>query len=236
MMSTLKHLIWSVFFPRVIGRCFSTLLLKVCCALSVVSFIRPKRYMVATLIATIALSGTICEAQLYKCRDRKGRLNITNVPSSPDCIAYLNTKSRIRSWRGKKVSYDSAKYDDDIVRIGKLYRVDPKLIKAIIHTESDFDHRAVSKSGAQGLMQLMPETAKELRVTNPFNPRENIDGGTRYIKWLLKTFDGDLILSIAAYNAGPTPVREANGIPQIPETVRYVKKVLRHYKAYKAAS
>ena len=229
MENNLKHLTSVLYLSCSFRRCFS--------CRSVANHAWSNWFMVATLVAAIVFAGSIsAEAQLYQCKDRKGRLTITNVPSFSDCTAFLKKKNRNKSWRSRVVSYNPAKYDDDIVRIGKRYRIDPKLIKAIIHTESDFDHRAVSKSGAQGLMQLMPETAKELKVANPFNPRENIDGGTRYFKWLLKTFNGDLILSIAAYNAGPTPVKEANGIPQIPETVRYVKKVLRHYKAYKAAS
>ena len=83
-------------------------------------------------------------------------------------------------------------------------------------------------------MQLMPATARELRVANPFNPRENIDGGTRYFRGLMDTFNGDLILSLAAYNAGPGLVKRTGGVPRITETRRYVNKVLKRYKVYKA--
>jgi soluble lytic murein transglycosylase-like protein len=124
-------------------------------------------------------------------------------------------------------------YDLEIRRVGQRYQVDPPLIKAVIQAESDFDSRAVSSRGAQGLMQLMPETARELRVDNPFNPRENIDGGTRYLRQMLDNFKGDLTLSLAAYNAGPGLVSRTGGVPQIPETVQYVNKVLKQYKEYK---
>ena len=129
----------------------------------------------------------------------------------------------------------SERYDSEIRRIGRLYRVDPSLIKAIIHTESDFDHRAVSRCGAQGLMQLMPGTARELRVSDPFNAQDNIDGGTRYFRSLLDSFNEDLVLSLAAYNAGPGLVARTGGVPEIPETQRYIKKVLKRYKVYKKA-
>ncbi len=130
-------------------------------------------------------------------------------------------------------STDSTTYDQDIRRIGRQYQVDPTLIKAIIRAESDFDHRAVSRRGALGLMQLMPDTARELHVTNPFNPRENIDGGTRYLRQILDSFNGNLTLSLAAYNAGPGLVTRTGAVPEIPETQQYVTKVIRQYKEYK---
>jgi len=115
-----------------------------------------------------------------------------------------------------------------------MYNIDPHLIKAVIRTESGFNHRAISRKGAQGLMQLMPGTAEDLRVDNPFNPGENIDGGVRYLRSLLDTFDGNLILSLAAYNAGPGLVKRTGGVPRIPETIDYVRKVLFNYRMYKA--
>ena len=108
--------------------------------------------------------------------------------------------------------------------------IDPLLIKAIIKAESNFDPAAVSPKGAQGLMQLMPATAKDLQVSNPFDPQENITGGAKYLRFLLDSYRWDLELSLAAYNAGPGNVKQA--IPNIPETRAYVVKVLDNYQTY----
>ena len=175
-------------------------------------------------------------AQLFLCRDSSGKVSFTNVRNSPNCTAY-KMKSKKKGWGSRPQSVgstDRSRYDYDIKRIARRYSVDPPLIKAIIHVESDFNHRAVSSQGAQGLMQLMPATARELKVFNPFNARENIDGGTRYFRKMLDSFNGDLVLSLAAYNSGPGLVARTGGVPQIKETRRYVNKVLKRYKVYKA--
>jgi len=189
----------------------------------------------ALLLALFFIGQTDAQAMIYVCRDSRGGVSFTNVPSLPDCKVFSKTGISRSMRGGGYLTYDSGRYDRDITRVSRLYNVDPHLIKAIIRTESDFNHRAISKEGAQGLMQLMPETARELRVFNPFNAKENIDGGTRYFRRLLDTFGGNIKLSLAAYNAGPGQVQRANGIPAIPETVRYVKKVLRQYRIYKTA-
>lgn len=178
----------------------------------------------------------VCFASIYICRDAGGTMHFTNVRNSGQCKSY-RLKGEKRSYQNYSNSAgpSSSRYDGEIKRIAKRYSVDPSLIKAIIHTESDFDHQAVSRRGAQGLMQLMPATAKELKVYNPFDPRENIDGGTRYFRKLMDNFEGSLILSLAAYNAGPGLVMRTGGVPQIPETRRYVNKVLKRYKVYKAS-
>jgi soluble lytic murein transglycosylase-like protein len=111
--------------------------------------------------------------------------------------------------------------------------VDSALVKAVIKTESNNDNRAISRAGAQGLMQLMPSTAKLRNVDNPFNPAQNIDGGVRHLKHLLSTFNGDTRLALAAYNAGENAVRKYNNsVPPYPETKDYVSKVLSHYGRY----
>jgi soluble lytic murein transglycosylase-like protein len=197
-----------------------------------------KRHISSILFLALALavflsSQTDAWAMIYVCKDPRGGVSFTNVPSLPSCKVF--SKKSKSGWSGsdRRKNHDSGKYDIDITRVSRRYNIDPHLIKAIIQAESDFNHRAVSKQGAQGLMQLMPATARELRVLNPFNPQENIDGGTRYFRRLMNTFGGNVKLSLAAYNAGPGQVLQAKGVPPIPETIRYVNKVLRQYRVYK---
>ena len=107
--------------------------------------------------------------------------------------------------------------------------VDPKLVMALIQQESGFNQNALSKAGAQGLMQLMPATAKSLGVQNAFNPEQNIEGGVKYLKGLLDRFHGNKILALAAYNAGPNAVKKYNGVPPYKETQNYVRNILKNY-------
>ena len=109
------------------------------------------------------------------------------------------------------------------------YGVDDKLVMALINQESGFNQNAISKVGAQGLMQLMPATAKSLGVTNALDPVQNIEGGVKYLQGLLKQFHGNKILALAAYNAGPNAVKKYNGIPPYKETQNYVKNILKNY-------
>lgn len=109
------------------------------------------------------------------------------------------------------------------------YGVDDKLVMALINQESGFNQNAISKAGAQGLMQLMPATAKSLGVTNALDPVQNIEGGVKYLQGLLNQFHGNKILALAAYNAGPNAVKKYNGIPPYKETQNYVKNILKNY-------
>ena len=126
-------------------------------------------------------------------------------------------------------SIPMAELDKYIRKAGFSHGVDPLLVKAVIKVESNFDHDAVSPKGARGLMQLMPDTAKHMSVKDPNDPWENINGGAKYLAWLLKIFKGDLRLTLAAYNAGPKTVRRCDGVPPYPETKRFIRQVMRNY-------
>jgi soluble lytic murein transglycosylase-like protein len=124
-------------------------------------------------------------------------------------------------------------YESLIARASTIYSVDPDLVWAVIKVESNFNNHAVSPKGASGLMQLMPQTSRELGVANPFDPASNIRGGVMHLSRLIDTLKGDLSLSLAAYNAGLGRVIRKKEIPAIPETRNYVKRVLNYYSELK---
>jgi len=175
-------------------------------------------------ISCLAFTPQSAQAQIYQFIDQHGTLHFTNVPTDRHFQPLLVT-------RPPALSYSRLK--STIYKTGQQYRVDPHLIRAVIKIESDFDPWAVSSAGAQGLMQLMPETASSLSVINPFDPEENIDGGTRYLRYLLTLFEGDTKLAVAAYHAGEKMVQRFGGIPPVRQTQDYVKKVLKTYRGYK---
>ncbi len=162
------------------------------------------------------------QAALFVFVDEQGVRHFTNVPDDPRYKPVPGLRTR----RQRAATY---KYDALIRKASRNFKVDPHLIKAVIKAESDFDRYAVSRKGARGLMQLMPDTAQEMNVDDPFDPKENILGGTRYLSKLLDMFNGDIKLALAAYNSGPERVKQLGRIPRIPETLRYVKKVLKYY-------
>jgi hypothetical protein len=131
------------------------------------------------------------------------------------------------------VAGDPAKYEDTVRKTAKRYSLEPSLVKAVIRAESNFDPMAISPKGAMGLMQLMPDTARLHEVRNAFDPTENIHGGARHLRYLMDRYAGKLDLVLAAYNAGTKPVDECRGIPRIPETQEYVRRVRLFHVIYR---
>ena len=148
-----------------------------------------------------------------------------------ECYA-CNPHSKI-NWNKVKLNLKS--FTQAIDKESELNKIDPALVRAIIHAESAFNSQAISRAGAQGLMQLMPATAKELGVTNALDAQQNIAGGTQYIAQLLQQFNGNIKLATAAYNAGPNAVKKYNGVPPYEETQVYVKRVAILFSRYQKA-
>jgi hypothetical protein len=137
-----------------------------------------------------------------------------------------------RSWRYNEASGPlwQSQYNDIIIAAAKKFDVDAALVSAVIKAESDYNPRTLSNKGARGLMQLMPATAERFGVTNSFDPAQNIHAGTRYLRWLLKTFDGNADLAVAAYNAGEGNVWKYDGVPPFRETVNYISRISKHIR------
>ena len=185
----------------------------------------PYKLIVSVAIPLVLFSRSI-EADIYRFRDKNGVWHFTNIRSDPRYRLYIRTG-------GIKGKQYIKKYKAIIHKAADQFDVEPHLIKAIIKAESYFDPNAISKSGAQGLMQLMPSTADDMRVNNPFDPEENILGGTRYLSLLLKRFKQDKRLAIAAYNVGAKIVEKHNSVPPIPQTRRFVERVMKYYSEFR---
>ncbi len=167
-------------------------------------------------------------ADIYLYIDSQGVLHFTNTPTSNRYKVYMREPVR-----RPDVFYTVKSYDDVISEAAKRNGLSSSLLKALIHVESYFNPRAVSKKGAMGLMQIMPENLQLLNINDPFDPWENIMGGAAYLRAMLERFSGQLPLALAAYNAGPTAVEKYNDIPPYPETQNYVQKVMRFFHLYK---
>ena len=184
------------------------------------SFIKPSFINLVRWVFAVAVIFVIGTMVVYE------RQNITVASGEPSI--FCRVKIALSPHKEKERLYHQY-----VVDAADQYRIDPALVKAIIMAESGYDPKAVSKKGAQGLMQLMPRTAKALGVEDTFDPQHNIDGGVKYFRSLLNQFGNDVKLALAAYNAGSTRVRKYNGIPPIRATRHYINKVFEYYRYYK---
>ena len=199
--------------------------------------INQKKLMLSGLLLLVA-TPVILQADVYKWVDEDGIINLTNIapPSSQQyqvlkfpCYA-SDPKCRSLNW--EEVPLNTLSFSNEIRGAAQFNSVDESLIRAIIHAESAYQSDAQSPRGAQGLMQLMPATQQQLKVSDPFDPASNIDGGTRYLADLLLEFNGDVSLAAAAYNAGPGAVHKHGGVPPYDETREYVRRVEILYHRY----
>lgn len=211
------------------------------------------RYLSPILLAAVTLSTLSVTAQagnMYIYKDQGGQVLLTNVNPSGNFDKFTK-KVKVTYYKDSKM-YDGGSdssnygnsaasnsgsrnsYDAYIRASAERHGVDPALMKAMMHTESAFNPNARSPVGAQGLMQLMPATARRFKVSNAWNPAENIEGSAKYIAWLMRRFNNNVEFAVAGYNAGEGNVDKYNGIPPFKETRNYVKKVMsRYHSLYK---
>ncbi|MCG8549459.1 MAG: lytic transglycosylase domain-containing protein [Desulfobacterales bacterium] len=173
---------------------------------------------------------------IYRYIDAQGVVHFTNTPTDEGYTLYLKeTQVHRISARSKKFKGGPDAYDNIILKAAKAFGVDQALIKAVIHAESSFNPNAVSSKGARGLMQIMPQNDIFLEISNPFDPSQNIMGGTRYLKRMLTRYNKKLSLALAAYNAGPSAVDKYDNIPPYEETRTYIQRVMSLYSRYKGS-
>jgi hypothetical protein len=187
-------------------------------------------------ILSLFLSISESTADIYKYEDEEGVLHFTDAPTDRRFKIFMRDLKKDRqlrtNFRLTGCVGNPAEFEPIINSCALEYGVDKSLVKAVIHAESGYDPNAISSKGASGLMQLMPKTAKSLNVANSFDPKDNIRGGVKYLKFLLDTFKGDVPLALAAYNAGLSRVAQYGGIPPFMETRNYVDKVMQYRKSY----
>ncbi len=189
-------------------------------------------------LVAASLVSALAHADIYKYVDRDGVIHFSNV-SRKGQLVERHSETRATPARPAAPGASSAaernptNYDPYIREAARLYQIPEALVRAVIRVESNFDPRAVSRANAQGLMQLIPATAERMLVTDPFDARQNVLGGTRYLRVLANTFNGNIQLTLAAYNAGENAVIKYRGIPPYEETQMYVTKVMQFYNLYR---
>ncbi len=182
------------------------------------------RYSLFFLALLVLMPPSAGYGAIYRYVDANGVVQFTDTPTSGQYKFFM---------KEKKEGGSKSSVSDLIKHYSSVFNLEDSLVRAVIKVESDYNPNALSNKGAQGLMQLIPETARDMKVTDPFNPEDNIRGGSRYLRLMLDQFNGSIELALAAYNAGPSAVRRHGGIPPYEETQNYVEKVkkyLRHYR------
>lgn len=206
---------------------------------------RHGRFKVLRVAGVLLLAGigsvSVLHAEIYKYTDKDGMVNYTNIKplnqknvktfSFPCYVS--DPKCRQLDW--EHIPLNRQAFSDVIKATAQVYTIDESLIRAIIHAESAYQPEALSPQGAQGLMQLMPATQKELQIEDIFDPVSNIEGGTRYLARLMKEFDQNIELAAAAYNAGAGAVHKYGGVPPYKETREYVRRVKILYRRYRSS-
>ena len=215
-----------------------TKIMKICSLIFTRRIRLGQRLLCALASAVLACAwSTAATANIYSFTDEKGVVHFSNLPHLDRryrMVYRIPTSGEMRpnAWSSSgPVTIDIGKYVPIIANAAKLHGLDPKLIHAVIRAESGYNARAMSPKGAVGLMQLIPATAQRYGVNNINDPSENIYGGTRYLRDLLTMFNGNVELALAGYNAGENAViRAGNRIPNYPETMAYVPKVMNFYR------
>jgi hypothetical protein len=203
---------------------------------------------VKILSAIAAFAFALCaaytaDAGVYMYEDSNGKILLTDKPRNFKQIAYFSPSGKEVSkdrkhWgaAGKNTSPSKrniryfTRYSSIIKKAASKYKLDHNLVSAVVQVESQFNPRAVSRTGAVGLMQLMPSTARQLGVLDSYDPSQNIEGGTKYLRYLVERFNGDVTFALAAYNSGPLNVEKYGKVPPFKETERYIKKIYSIYK------
>lgn len=179
------------------------------------------------LVGALLAAAAPANADIYRYIDENGVMHFTNAPTSDKFKLYMKERRAFAS------KLDSNQFDPIIAEAARKYSLEAPLIKAVIKAESDFDPNAISSKGARGLMQIMPMNYRMLNVENPFDPHQSIEAGARYLRDMMDRYQGELTLSLAAYNAGPGAVDRYNGVPPYQETEEYIERVMKYYHRYK---
>ena len=192
--------------------------------------------IVAEWLTTVAVASVACaavaDAQIFRYVAPDGSIHYANAPMTGNYRPYsIRPEVGFSTLKAGKPNRNH--YYPMIDKTARAHQMDPALIRAVVKAESDYDPRAVSSADALGLMQLMPGTAQDLAVNNPFDPEENVRGGVQYLRYLLTRFNGDTSLALAAYHAGEQNVERHNGVPPIEATRTYIKRVLSYHKKYR---